>query len=64
VSEAQKQKKKCESQIDTLQKRVQEVELALKKSEADKVAKENQIRSLQVIFCWKIVLKILKNDCK
>jgi len=40
-------KKKCEQEIDTLKKNVQDVELALRKAESEKQSKENQIRSLQ-----------------
>lgn len=46
-SDLQKGKKKVEQECDTLRKNIQDLELSIKKQEAEKQAKDQQIRSLQ-----------------
>lgn len=46
-SDLQRSKKKLEIDLDGLNKKIQDLELSLKKSESEKITKDNQIRSLQ-----------------
>lgn len=43
----QRSKKKIENEMDGMNKKIQDLELLLKKAEADKNSKDNQIRSMQ-----------------